>query len=157
MASRRGTSPGPCDPGDTVIPTSRSSLRTSVQTRTAIGTRREAHSPRRHSLDSPTRPMSPWLSLLLALLLLSIPGVLLRATRGAKRTEPLPEIRGPLRWAHGGFRMYCALWHGLRTEGYAPLPETGPAILISNHTCGIDHMLLQAASRRVLGFMIARE
>jgi 1-acyl-sn-glycerol-3-phosphate acyltransferase len=33
----------------------------------------------------------------------------------------------------------------------------GPAILIANHTCGIDHMILQAKSRRVLGFMIAQE
>ena len=33
----------------------------------------------------------------------------------------------------------------------------GPAILISNHTCGIDHMLLQSRSRRLLGFMVARE
>jgi 1-acyl-sn-glycerol-3-phosphate acyltransferase len=37
------------------------------------------------------------------------------------------------------------------------LPEQGPAILIANHTCAIDHMLLQAGSRRVLGFLIARE
>ena len=69
----------------------------------------------------------------------------------------MPEIRGWLRMMHRGFRIYCGLWHQLRTEGYAPLPETGPAILISNHTCGIDHMLLQAGSRRLLGFMIARE
>jgi 1-acyl-sn-glycerol-3-phosphate acyltransferase len=67
------------------------------------------------------------------------------------------EIRGPLRWLHRGFRVYCTLWHELRTEGYAPLPESGPALLIANHTCGIDHVLLQAASRRLLGFMIARE
>ena len=39
----------------------------------------------------------------------------------------------------------------------APLPEHGPAILISNHTCGIDHVLLQAACDRLLGFMVARE
>jgi 1-acyl-sn-glycerol-3-phosphate acyltransferase len=45
----------------------------------------------------------------------------------------------------------------LTTEEKAPLPPAGPAILISNHTCGIDHLLLQAASRRVLGFMVARE
>ena len=36
-------------------------------------------------------------------------------------------------------------------------PMSGPAILISNHTCGIDHMLLQVDSRRLLGFMVARE
>jgi 1-acyl-sn-glycerol-3-phosphate acyltransferase len=103
--------------------------------------------------------MSPWLLLLLAILLLSIPGFLLRAGRGVGvgRTEAMPEIRGPLRLLHRAFRVYCALWHELRTEGYAPLPGSGPAILIANHTCGIDHMLLQAASRRLLGFVIARE
>ena len=52
---------------------------------------------------------------------------------------------------------YCGLWHRLKTNGWAPLPETGPAILIANHTCGIDHLILQAGCRRVLGFMIARE
>jgi 1-acyl-sn-glycerol-3-phosphate acyltransferase len=95
--------------------------------------------------------------LLLAILLLSIPGVLLHASRAGWDAEPMPEIRGPLRLLHRGFRVYCALWHRLRAEGYAPLPESGPAILISNHTCGIDHMLLQSASRRLLGFMVARE
>jgi 1-acyl-sn-glycerol-3-phosphate acyltransferase len=37
------------------------------------------------------------------------------------------------------------------------LPAKGAAILIANHTCPIDSMLLQAASRRVLGFLIAKE
>jgi 1-acyl-sn-glycerol-3-phosphate acyltransferase len=54
-------------------------------------------------------------------------------------------------------RFYCSLWHQLALDGYAPLPDGGPAILISNHTCGIDHLLLQSRSRRVLGFMVARE
>jgi 1-acyl-sn-glycerol-3-phosphate acyltransferase len=96
--------------------------------------------------------MMPWAPLLLALtvLLLMVPGFL-------PPVRTMPEIRGPLRWVHRVFRLYCTLWHGLRVEGYAPLPESGPAILIANHTCGIDHMLLQSASRRLLGFMIARE
>ena len=100
--------------------------------------------------------MSPWLPLLLAILILSIPGFLLIRRRGGE-SEAMPEIRGPLRWLHGVFRVYWRLWHGLRTDGYAPLPGSGPAILIANHTCGIDHVLLQAASRRLLGFMVARE
>ena len=49
------------------------------------------------------------------------------------------------------------LWHRLKTNGWARLPDSGPAILIANHTCGIDHLVLQAGCRRVLGFMIARE
>ncbi len=89
-------------------------------------------------------------------MLLSIPGLSIRAGGGPQGVT-WPEIRGPLRWMHRGFRLYCTLWHDLRTEGYAPLPESGPAILIANHTCGIDHVLLQSASRRLLGFLIARE
>ena len=53
--------------------------------------------------------------------------------------------------------FYCCFWHRLSVDRRAPLPVEGPAILISNHTCGIDHLLLQAATRRVLGFMIALE
>jgi 1-acyl-sn-glycerol-3-phosphate acyltransferase len=52
---------------------------------------------------------------------------------------------------------YCVLWHRLKFNGFAPLPPFGPAILIANHTGGVDHLLLQAACRRVLGFMVARE
>jgi 1-acyl-sn-glycerol-3-phosphate acyltransferase len=98
--------------------------------------------------------MTLWLMLVLAILLLSIPGLL---HREAQRAGPRPEVHGVLKVLHWCFQAYCSLWHQLRAEGYAPLPETGPAILIANHTCGIDHMLLQAASRRLLGFMVARE
>jgi 1-acyl-sn-glycerol-3-phosphate acyltransferase len=73
----------------------------------------------------------------------------------AKR--PKPEIHGWLVPLHWLTIAYCGLWHRLKTNGWAPLPETGPAILIANHTCGIDHLVLQAGCRRVLGFMIARE
>lgn len=101
--------------------------------------------------------MSPWPLLLLAILLLAIPGLLLGAGRKVPRRDVPPEIRGPLRVLHWGFRVYCTLWHQLRSERQAPLPRTGAAILIANHTCGIDHMLLQAASARLLGFLVARE
>lgn len=52
---------------------------------------------------------------------------------------------------------YCVMLHQFSADRPAPLPIEGAAILISNHTCGIDNMLLQAASRRVLRFMIAKE
>jgi 1-acyl-sn-glycerol-3-phosphate acyltransferase len=73
------------------------------------------------------------------------------------RRSPRPEIHGLLSVLDIVNRLYCALWHRLRSERPAPLPDRGPAMLIANHTCGIDHMLLQAGSRRVLGFLIARE
>ena len=37
------------------------------------------------------------------------------------------------------------------------IPETGPAILVSNHISGLDPMLMVASSNRPLRFLIARE
>ena len=67
------------------------------------------------------------------------------------------EVRGVLRLLWGLNATICAFWYGLEAEGLAPLPEHGPAILIANHTCSIDPMLLQARCFRVLGFLIAKE
>jgi 1-acyl-sn-glycerol-3-phosphate acyltransferase len=91
------------------------------------------------------------IAVLLTVALLLLPWVLM--PRPAQR----PEIRGGLRVLWWINALYCAIVHRLEAGGPAPLPEHGPAILISNHTCGIDHMILQAGCRRVLGFMIARE
>ncbi|SIO62270.1 1-acyl-sn-glycerol-3-phosphate acyltransferase [Singulisphaera sp. GP187] len=91
-------------------------------------------------------------------LLLSLSAIVLAGPWVLMPTSSIrPEISGvlrPLDWLN---RLYCRFWHRLRLENRCPLPEQGPAILIANHTCSIDHMLLQAGSRRVLGFMIARE
>jgi 1-acyl-sn-glycerol-3-phosphate acyltransferase len=62
--------------------------------------------------------------------------------------------------AYFGFRalwLVCKTWHGVRPRGPDPLPPTGPAILISNHTSTIDPLFLQCASRRVISFLMARE
>ena len=53
--------------------------------------------------------------------------------------------------------LFCKLWHGVRPRGPDPLPATGPAILISNHTSTVDPLFLQCASRRVISFLMARE
>lgn len=64
---------------------------------------------------------------------------------------------GPFLWWIN--RLYAALFHGLDLDDDDddPLPGEGPALLASNHTCGVDHILLQAKTRRALGFMIAQE
>lgn len=95
--------------------------------------------------------MSPWTLLALSVAVLLAPWVLMPARR------PDAEVRGMLRLLWGLNALICDFWYRLEAEEQAPLPEHGPAVLISNHTCGIDSMLLQAASRRVLGFMIAQE
>ena len=101
--------------------------------------------------------MSGWALVFLTVCLLLVPWVCHRASSAACVAGPRPEIHGFLRVVAVLNSIYCLLWHQLSIDGQAPLPEAGPAILISNHTCGIDHMLLQAKSRRLLGFMVARE
>ena len=94
--------------------------------------------------------MSLWILLAIAAMLLALPVTF--------------RPRNPAEWEFSGFlsflwyfnAAYCKVYHRLVTEA-APLPATGPAILISNHTCNIDHFLLQVGSGRKLGFMIARE
>jgi 1-acyl-sn-glycerol-3-phosphate acyltransferase len=89
-------------------------------------------------------------SLLAALGVLLAPWLLMPA-RAAKETSGLV---GLLWWLNAG---YCAFWHRLALADDDPLPPEGSALLISNHTCCIDHMLLQASTSRLLGFMIAKE
>lgn len=94
--------------------------------------------------------MSPWFPTGIAFALLALPALI------RPRTPPTWEFRGLLAFLWYLNAAYCALVHRLET-GAAPLPVSGAAILISNHTCNIDHCLLQAGSGRQLGFMIARE
>jgi 1-acyl-sn-glycerol-3-phosphate acyltransferase len=53
-------------------------------------------------------------------------------------------------------RLFCHYYHRLSAEPLA-LPAQGPAILASNHVSGLDALVLIAASRRRLHFIIARE
>jgi len=66
-------------------------------------------------------------------------------------------------WGHGwmnrldGFnRLFCRHYHRLNHE-MIDLPEQGPAILVANHISGLDPVLMFAASRRKLRFLIATE
>jgi 1-acyl-sn-glycerol-3-phosphate acyltransferase len=53
-------------------------------------------------------------------------------------------------------RLFCRRFHRLRSEEL-PLPEEGGALVASNHVSGLDPLLLIAACRRPLRFIIARE
>ena len=66
-------------------------------------------------------------------------------------------------WGHGFLqvldrvnRWYCRHFHGLGAERI-PLPEKGGVVLVANHVSGVDPMLLIAASRRPIRFIIAKE
>lgn len=97
--------------------------------------------------------MNAWLLIGLTAGLLLLPA-LQSPGSGSRRSGEIHGVLTPLWWLA---RAYCRLWHGLKGGDWAPLPESGPAILIANHTCCIDHLLLQSRSSRVLGFVIARE
>jgi 1-acyl-sn-glycerol-3-phosphate acyltransferase len=101
--------------------------------------------------------MNLWALLALLATLLILPWFAGHGRRPVRRAAANPEVRGLLRILAALNTLYCFAWHRLAIGGHAPLPESGAAILISNHTCGIDHMLLQSRSRRLLGFMVARE
>lgn len=70
-------------------------------------------------------------------------------------------------WRHSRFRasftdfflagftvVHSVFWKRLQRTGPHQLPDTGPAILISNHTCSADPMFLYAGCPRVLSFLV---
>jgi 1-acyl-sn-glycerol-3-phosphate acyltransferase len=90
-------------------------------------------------------------------MLLGFAACLLAAARLIRpRTPPVWEFRGFVAFLWYLNAAYCKFYHKLESDP-DPLPATGPAILICNHTCNIDHFLLQAGTGRKLGFLIARQ
>jgi len=63
--------------------------------------------------------------------------------------------RGPNSFLRGLNRMICRGWHRL-PEQTVSLPD-GPLILVGNHICGLDPLLIQATVNRPLSFLMARE
>jgi 1-acyl-sn-glycerol-3-phosphate acyltransferase len=61
-----------------------------------------------------------------------------------------------MNWLDGFNRLFCMRYHRLALVDL-PLPEQGPAIVVSNHISGLDPLLMIACSRRPLRFLIARE
>lgn len=65
------------------------------------------------------------------------------------------ESRGPgnfLRWLNA---VFCRSWHRLPRQEFR-LPD-GPLILVGNHLCGLDPLLIQAAVNRPLCFLMSRD
>ncbi len=56
----------------------------------------------------------------------------------------------------GLVRLFCRYFHRFEYQSI-PLPEQGPALVVSNHVSGLDPLLLVTASRRPLRFLIAEE
>ncbi|MDQ6992447.1 MAG: lysophospholipid acyltransferase family protein [Mariprofundus sp.] len=65
------------------------------------------------------------------------------------------KSRGPGRLLRRVNRLFCQSYHRLSVSGQG-LPD-GPVILVSNHMCGLDPLLIQASVQRPLSFLMARE
>jgi 1-acyl-sn-glycerol-3-phosphate acyltransferase len=68
-----------------------------------------------------------------------------------------PEKRKSLRALTTANECFCQLYHRLELNGKWQLPAKGPAILVSNHISGLDPLLIQSVSPRVIVWMMARE
>ena len=62
-----------------------------------------------------------------------------------------------VRWGHQIVRAYVRHHHHLTLLNPNPLPPTGPAILVCNHISGLDPVVLQSTTGRLLTWMMAKE
>ncbi len=52
---------------------------------------------------------------------------------------------------------YARIYHRLHVRAPCRVPREGPAILVSNHTSGLDPLLIQAVCSRLIVWMVAQE
>ncbi len=72
--------------------------------------------------------------------------------------DPRPlESRPRVQFWSGMNRLYCTTYHRVDVGAPCRLPRTGPAILVCNHMSGLDPLLLQAKSPRIIVWMMAKE
>ena len=68
-----------------------------------------------------------------------------------------PERLLTTRLLHGANRLFARVYHHLDVLAPQRLPDRGAAIVICNHTSGLDPHLVQAPCPRVITWMMARE
>jgi 1-acyl-sn-glycerol-3-phosphate acyltransferase len=68
------------------------------------------------------------------------------------------RLQGKLGFWWNVTEFYCKWWFRLKREGLCTVPPEGPVIVVANHTCSIDPLLLIASTpNRVLSFVVAAE
>ncbi|MCC6238908.1 MAG: 1-acyl-sn-glycerol-3-phosphate acyltransferase [Phycisphaerales bacterium] len=68
-----------------------------------------------------------------------------------------PEQRPSLQMLAAVNRIFTRCYHRLEPASACPLPRRGPAILVCNHTSGLDPLLLQSTCARPIVWMMAHE
>lgn len=84
-------------------------------------------------------------------------------TSGPAARRPLaapgqrPEDRLPIRLLRAVNVLFARVYHQLDVQAPCCLPRKGPAILVCNHTSGLDPLFLQAPCNRLITWMMAAE
>ncbi len=73
------------------------------------------------------------------------------------QSEIPPERRWSIRFWRSVVVLFSRLYHQLKVRNRNPLPKSGAAILVCNHISALDPVLLQAASSRLIVWMMAKE
>ncbi|MGD2083234.1 MAG: 1-acyl-sn-glycerol-3-phosphate acyltransferase, partial [Chromatiales bacterium] len=100
--------------------------------------------------------MEPLTGLLLAGLAAAATAFLYRLFSLVRAANLTDWGSGWLNLLDGVNRLFCRYYHRMN-DVVLPLPAEGAAIVVANHVSGLDPLLLIAASRRPLRFLIARE
>jgi 1-acyl-sn-glycerol-3-phosphate acyltransferase len=76
----------------------------------------------------------------------------------AKGAVAVPaEERLPVRALHLADKLLARVWHHTVVIRRHPLPPEGAAILVCNHTSGMDPFMIQSVCDRVIVWMMAKE
>jgi 1-acyl-sn-glycerol-3-phosphate acyltransferase len=73
-----------------------------------------------------------------------------------KPTTPLAD-RLSVRLLHLADKLLARVWHHTIVLKRHSIPIKGPAILVCNHTSGLDPFLIQSVNKRVIIWMMAKE
>jgi len=90
------------------------------------------------------------------LLLTAAFGALIRIGREANRAAGCDWGHPVTNVIDGLNRVFLRTWHRCDIQT-VPLPPDGPALVVANHISGLDPLLILAACRRPVHFIIARE
>lgn len=82
---------------------------------------------------------------------------LLPVHRDAGGRETRLEDRVAVRAGHAVNVCFARMYHRLELRSAVRLPRRGPAILVCNHISGLDPVLIQSVSRRIIIWMMASE
>lgn len=82
-------------------------------------------------------------------------GTLSASRRDARARDP--EQRLSIRLLQSLDVVFSRIYHRLEVHSPSHLPRHGPVILVSNHISGLDPVLIQSVSRRIIRWMMAKE